>query len=88
MLEVDNGESVMSMLLPLIVSSRSSSLSYLFYSTEDFAICHLQSALRASQQDILRVQEQFVSRECLYLEEITDLKNKLNVGSSKPKGHK
>ena len=70
------------------VPSSSSSSSHLFYPTEDFAVCHLQSALHALQEDITCIQEQFSSRESLYLEEITELKSKLKAEPSKLKGCK
>ena len=77
---------------PLIVLSQvpsgSSSSSHLFYPTEDFTVCHLQLAWHALQEDITRIQEQFASREYLYLEEIAELKNKLKAGPSKSKGCK
>ena len=88
-LDVDDDDS---MLLPSIVPSQvpsgSSLSSRLFYPTEDFAVHHLQSALYASQEDITCIQEQFALRELLYLEEIAELKNKLNAGSFKSKGCK
>ena len=76
------------LIVPLQVPSGPSSSSHLFYPTKDFAVCHLQSALCALQKDITRIQEQFASRESLYLEEISELKNKLKAGPSKSKGHK
>ena len=70
-------------IVPLQVPSSSSSSSYLFYPTKDFAICHLQSALHALQGNITHIQEQFALRELLYLEEIAELKSKLKAGPSK-----
>ena len=88
-LKVDKDDSMPPpLIVPLQVPSSSSSSSHLFYPTKDFAVCHLQSALRASQEDITRIQEQFASRESLYLEEIAELKNKLKAGPSKLKGCK
>ena len=74
-------------ILPSQVQSGSSS-SHLFHPTEDFTVCPLQLALCALQEDITYIQEQFASRESLYLEEITELKNKLKAGPSKSKGCK
>ena len=77
--EVDDDDSMLLLsIVPFMVPSGSSSSSHLFYPTKDFAIHHLQSALRASQEDISRIQEQFALRESLYLEEIVELKSKLN----------
>ena len=88
-LEVDKDNSMPPpSIVPLQVPSGSSSSSHLFYPTKDFAVHHLQLALHVSQEDITRIQEQFVSRESLYLEEIAELKNKLKAGPSKSKGHK
>ena len=78
-LEVDDDNS---MLLPSIVLSMVPSRSL------SSAIHHLQSAVHVLQEDISWIQRQFVSRELLYLEEIAELKSKLNVGSSKSKGRK
>ena len=75
-------------IVQLQVPSGSLSSSHLFYLTEDFAICHLQLALRASQLNITQIQEQFTLKKLLYLEEISELKNKLKAGPSKSKGHK
>ena len=88
-LEVDDNDSMPPLSIVLLqVHSGSLSSSYLFYPTKDFAICHLQSALRASQEDITQIQEQFALRESLYLEEIAELKNKLKYGPSNLKGCK
>ena len=74
-LEVDDNDSMPPpSIVPLQVSSGSSSSSHLFYPIEDFAICYLQSALCVSQEE--------------YLEEIAELKNKLKAGPSKSKGRK
>ena len=57
-LEVDDNDLMPPLsIVPLQVPSGSSSSSHRFYPTEDFAICHLQSALRALQEDITRIQE-------------------------------
>ena len=67
-LEVDKDNSMPPpLIVPLQVPSGSSSCSHLFYPTKDFAVCHLQLALRVSQEDITHIQEQFASRESLYL---------------------
>ena len=88
-LEVDNNDSMPPpSIVPSQVPSGSSSSSQLFYPTKDFAICHLQSALCASQGDITCIQEQFVLRESLCLEEIVELKSKLKAGPFKLKGRK
>ena len=88
-LEVDKDDSMPPpSIVPSQIPSGSSSSSHLFYPTKDFAVRHLQSALRASQEDITCIQEQFASRKFLYLEEIAELKNKLKAGPSKSKGRK
>ena len=88
-LEVDDNDLMLPpSIAPLQVPSGSLSSSHLFYPTEDFAICHLQSALHVLQEDFTWIQEQFVSRELLHLEEIAELKNKLKAGPSKSKGRK
>ena len=72
--EIGNNDSMLPLfIVPSMVPS-GSSFSCLFYPTEDFAICHLQPALCALQEDISWIQEQFASRESLYLEEIAELK--------------
>ena len=88
-LEVDDNDS---MPPPSIVASQVPSglspSSHLFYPTEDFAVHHLYLALCAFQEDLSCIQWQFVSRESLYLEEIVELKSKLNAGPSELKGHR
>ena len=52
-LEVDDNNLMLPLSIVLLqVPSGSLSSSHLFYPTEDFAICHLQSALCALQEDI------------------------------------
>ena len=52
-LEVDNdGLIPPPSIVPLQVPSGSSSSSHLFYPTDDFAVCHLQSALRAFKSSL------------------------------------
>ena len=54
-LEVDEDDSMPPpSIVPSQVPSGSSSSSHLFYPTKDFAVCHFQSALHASQEDITR----------------------------------
>ena len=87
-LEVDEDDSMPHPLIVLPQVPSGSSSSYLFYPTGDFTVLHLQSVLRALQEDITRIQEQFASRKSLYLDNITELKNKLKAGPSKSKGRK
>ena len=56
--------------------------SHLFFPSNDYHVCHLQLAFRESQEDLSRLQEQFASKESLYLAEIADLKRQMEEGSS------
>ena len=54
-------------------------------------LCSLSSSISfmcVTRRHFSQIQEQFALRELLYLKEILELKNKLNVGSSKSKSHK
>jgi hypothetical protein len=67
---------------PSLISSRSqaSTLSRLFFPSEDYRVRLLQTALRKSEEDLNTAQDRFASRESLYLDQIAALEKQVGKG--------
>jgi hypothetical protein len=75
----------LSMLLPSMISFRSqapSSSSRLFFPSEDYHVCLLQTALCKSEEDLNTVWDCFASQKSLYLDQIAELEKKVGKWSS------
>jgi hypothetical protein len=70
------------MLPPSLISSRSqaSTLSCLFFPSEDYRVRLLQTALRESEEDLNTAWDHFASRESLYLDQIAVLEKQVGKG--------
>jgi hypothetical protein len=82
--ELVNMGSQTSMPPPSIISSRSqaSTLSRLFFPSEDYCVHLLQTALHKSKEDINTAQDRFASWESLYLAQIVELEKQVGKRSS------
>jgi hypothetical protein len=67
---------------PSLISSRSqaSTLSCLFFPSEDYCVRLLQTALRKSEEDLNTARDCFASRESLYLDQIAALEKQVGKG--------
>jgi hypothetical protein len=72
----------LSMPPPSMISSRSqvSSSSRLFFPSEDYRVCLLQTALREFEEDLNTAQDRFASQESLYLDQIAALEKQVGKG--------
>jgi hypothetical protein len=79
----------LSMPFPSMIPSQSqgkSSSSHLFFPSEDYHVCLLQTALCKSEEDLTTVWDQFASQESLYFEQIAKLEKQ--VGKRRSSGCK
>jgi hypothetical protein len=80
---IDMGSQTPMLPLSIIPSqSQTSTSSHLFFPSEDYHVCLLQTALHKSKEDQNTVQDRFASQECLYLAQIAELEKQVGKGSS------
>jgi hypothetical protein len=67
---------------PSLISSQSqaSTLSRLFFPSEEYHVCLLQTALHKSEEDLNTARDRFASRESLYLDQIAALEKQVGKG--------